>query len=114
MICEDVTVETGNTKLSHRFGPEADEQLKALPKSPAKECRNRPPYPAVAVGFETLWDRSADDDENLQWLVREPAKSIFSNCYDTRLRLRCRTAKANIPHPAKPRIHENVIKEQPL
>ena len=40
MICEPVTVETGDTKFSRRFGLEAEGQLKALPKSQAKECRN--------------------------------------------------------------------------
>jgi hypothetical protein len=40
MICEPVTVETGDTKFSRRFGLRAEGQLKALPKSQAKECRN--------------------------------------------------------------------------
>jgi len=40
MICEPVTVETGDTKFSHRFGLRAGGRLKALPQSQAKECRD--------------------------------------------------------------------------
>ena len=40
MICERLTVETDDTKLSCRFDPPAEEQVKALPKGQAKERRN--------------------------------------------------------------------------
>ena len=40
MICERLTVETGDTMLSRRVDPSAEGQLKALPKRQAKKCRN--------------------------------------------------------------------------
>jgi len=40
MICQNVTVEMRDTRLSRRFGPQAEGQLKALPENQAKECRN--------------------------------------------------------------------------
>jgi Bacterial regulatory helix-turn-helix protein, lysR family len=40
MICQNVTVEMPDAKLSRRFGPQAEGRLKALPKNQAKERRD--------------------------------------------------------------------------
>ena len=35
-----------------------------------------PPYPAVAVEIETLWNQASDEDHTIRWLLHELAASV--------------------------------------
>jgi hypothetical protein len=35
-----------------------------------------PPYPAVAVEIETLWNQASDEDHAIRWLLNELAASV--------------------------------------
>jgi hypothetical protein len=77
MICERLTVETGDTMLSRRFDPSAEGQLKALPKRQAKKCRNSNKTEMIRLRMMDLKLFRVFDDIMLHGSVREKRSASF-------------------------------------